>query len=70
MEGLLLELRYICVFLSSSLPKTMKVALRRVGGRRAPGVAWKMSVSEEEGPCSLLWKIAEQPLCLGELLSN
>lgn len=41
----LLELRYICVFLSSSLPKTMKVALRRVGGRRAPGVAWIMSVS-------------------------
>lgn len=42
---ILLELRYICVFLFFFLFKIMKVVFRRVGGRRVFGVVWIMLVS-------------------------
>lgn len=42
---ILLELRYICVFLFFFLFKIMKVVFRRVGGRRVFGVIWIMLVS-------------------------
>lgn len=61
-EGLYCSFVY---FTFSSAKKTMEVAFRIVGGTWAPGVAWKVSKGQEEGPCNLLQKTEEQPLCLG-----